>query len=104
MTFSLQTGWAEKWTITGIAGDFKPKQLRNGLLCLYLDKCQVEETASLDGFFVASRLEGPKKDEDRHRKRFQNKTVKTVAQRLVLPVCKRVANCGNTCFFFGMGL
>lgn len=92
MDFSLQTGWrVKKRTNANIARDFKPNPLRSGLFCLYLDKGQVEETVSFDGSFVANRLECPKKDEKRHRKRFKNKTVKTVAQRLVLLICRKAA-------------
>ena len=83
LTFALQTGWAEKWTKTGIAEDFKPKQLRHGVFCLYLDKGQFEETVSSDGLFVANGLEGQKEDERQHRKRFQTQPA---AKWLVLPV------------------
>ena len=82
MDSSLQTGSrAQERTKADIAGDFKPKPLRNGLFCLHLDKGQVEETGYFDGFFVANGLEGPKKDENRHRKRFQSKPFRLHLER-----------------------
>ena len=62
---------------TGIAGDSKPKPLRNDLFWLYLRR----EEMSFD-FFVANGL-GRKMDENRHRRRFQTQAA---AKWFALPV------------------